>query len=78
MPTRLRNKYLANALEAILRYAEDGDVLHYDSDADAPNALLITFEIGDDKRYQRILSEVMAEGAGTAQGDPRTKRYLEA
>jgi hypothetical protein len=47
MPNRLREKYLRDALEAIVCYAEEGDVLHYHTEPGELGPLRITFELED-------------------------------
>jgi hypothetical protein len=65
MPNRLREKYLKEAVEAIIRYAADDGVMHYQSDSAPDGALRITFDLADAERYQAILTTVMSEDAPT-------------
>jgi hypothetical protein len=63
MPSRLREKYLREAVEAIIRYAEEGEILHYRTEPGEGVPMRITFEITDSGRYHAILAAVMAKDA---------------
>jgi hypothetical protein len=61
MPNRLREKYLRESLEAIIRYAAADGAMRYRSDSPPEGGLRITFDFEDAEQYQTILSAVMAE-----------------
>ena len=61
MPARIRNRNLAAALEAIIRYAEAGDGLRYDAAAHVDGSLRLTFTLDHLERYQAVLREVARE-----------------
>lgn len=66
MPTRLNNKPLAAALEAIIRYADDGSGIRYEAIARADGTMRLTFDFDNMERYQSILREVQREQAESA------------
>jgi hypothetical protein len=60
MPARVRDRHLRHVVEALIRYAVEGNALTFQSERDDAE-LRITFMLQDAEQYHQMLSTVVTE-----------------
>jgi hypothetical protein len=68
LPNRVRDRYLRDIFEALIRYAHEEREIRLSSEQD-DGALIVHLRLADNDAFQMKLSEVMSEPDGHANED---------